>query len=117
MKHGKLIEVALPLDAVNQTSARAVIFAQMVDDPSEYVDSLLSDPAKKRAAEHERKRRLEEYAVQQYPLQAQAIPQPPLEGVIAEIERERLFRILEDLVRWENSTNEAVLERARAEIR
>ena len=58
----KLIEVALPLDAINETSAReksirhghpstlhlwwarrplaaarAVIFAQMVDDPSEYV--------------------------------------------------------------------------------
>ena len=89
----------------------------MVDDPSEYVDALLSDPAKKRAAEHERKRRLEEHAAQQDPLQAQAIPQPTLEGVVAEIERERLFRILEDLVRWENSTNEAVLERARAEIR
>ena len=29
----KLIEVALPLDAINETSARAVIFAHMVDDP------------------------------------------------------------------------------------
>ena len=72
----KLIEVALPLDAINATAAReksirhghpstlhlwwaqrplaaarAVIFAQMVDDPSEYVDVLLSDPAKKRAAQ------------------------------------------------------------------
>ena len=27
----KLIEVALPLDAINKASARAVIFAQMVD--------------------------------------------------------------------------------------
>ena len=69
----KLIEVALPLDAVNAASAReksirhghpstlhlwwarrplaaarAVIFAQMVDDPSEYVDVLLSDPEKRR---------------------------------------------------------------------
>ena len=63
----KLIEVALPLDAINKASAReksirhghpstlhlwwarrplaatrAVTFAQMVDDPSEYVDVLLS---------------------------------------------------------------------------
>ncbi len=34
-----------------------------------------------------------------------------------EAERDRLFRIIEDLVKWENSTNEEVLERARAEIR
>ena len=33
------------------------------------------------------------------------------------IERKRLFKIIEDLVRWENTTNEEVLERARAEIR
>jgi putative DNA methylase len=32
-------------------------------------------------------------------------------------ERKRLFAIIEDLVKWENSTNEEVLERARAEIR
>ena len=32
-------------------------------------------------------------------------------------ERKRLFKIIEDLVKWENSTNEEVLERARAEIR
>jgi putative DNA methylase len=34
-----------------------------------------------------------------------------------EAERKRLFQIIEDLVKWENSTNEEVLERARAEIR
>jgi hypothetical protein len=34
-----------------------------------------------------------------------------------EAERKRLFAIIEDLVKWENSTNEEVLERARAEIR
>ena len=33
------------------------------------------------------------------------------------IERKRLFKIIEDLVLWENTTNEEVLERARAEIR
>ena len=34
----------------------------------------------------------------------------------AQIERERLFEILKELVLWENTTNEEVLERARAEI-
>lgn len=34
----------------------------------------------------------------------------------AAAERERLFKIIEDLVVWENSNNEEVLERARAEI-
>lgn len=33
-----------------------------------------------------------------------------------EKERQRLFRIIEELVKWENTTNEEVLERARAEI-
>src|SRR3954467_11883700 len=76
----KLIEVALPLDAINKASAReksirhghpstlhlwwarrplaaarAVIFAQMVDDPSEYVDTLQQDPKLKRKAETELK--------------------------------------------------------------
>ena len=35
----------------------------------------------------------------------------------AAIERERLFKINEDLVLWENTNNEEVLERARVEIR
>src|SRR5690606_11311758 len=39
-----------------------------------------------------------------------------IEEVAAEIERERLFAIIRDLVLWENTTNEEVLERARAEI-
>lgn len=34
-----------------------------------------------------------------------------------EKERKRLFAIIEELVKWENSTNEEVLEKARAEIR
>src|SRR5208337_1854413 len=78
----KLIEVALPLVAINAASAReksirhghpstlhlwwarrplaaarAVIFAQMVDDPSEYVDTLLGVPETRRAAEREWKKR------------------------------------------------------------
>src|SRR5262249_31624671 len=35
----------------------------------------------------------------------------------AAIERKRLFEIIEDLVQWENTTNEEVIARARAEIR
>ena len=136
----KLIEVALPLDAINTASAReksirhghpstlhlwwarrplaaarAVIFAQMVDDPSEYVDVLLSDPKQKRAAERELKKRL---AAKRSLARDDAIAeaQPMLEEVIAEQERNRLFAIIEDLVLWENTTNEEVLEPARREI-
>ena len=101
----KLIEVAIPLEAINAASAReksirhghpstlhlwwarrplaacrAVLFAQLVDDPSSHPDEF-----------------------------------PTAEAV--DEERKRLFKIIEDLVVWENSTNEAVLERARAEIR
>ncbi|WP_413874611.1 DUF1156 domain-containing protein [Albidovulum sp.] len=101
----KLIEVAIPLEAINAASAReksirhghpstlhlwwarrplaacrAVLFAQLVDDPSSLPD--------------------------QFPTHEDQ-----------EAERKRLFAIIEDLVKWENSTNEEVLERARAEIR
>src|SRR5438045_5783822 len=77
MTHGKkLIEVALPLEAINIASAReksirhghpstlhlwwarrplaaarAVIFSQMVDDPTAYVDVLRADPKLRRKAE------------------------------------------------------------------
>ncbi|HTV40375.1 MAG TPA: hypothetical protein VMF08_07360, partial [Candidatus Sulfotelmatobacter sp.] len=43
-------------------------------------------------------------------------PEPKLEDIIAEIERERLFEIIRELVKWENSNNERVLNAARAEI-
>ena len=101
----KLIEVALPLEAINVASAReksirhghpstlhlwwarrplaacrAVLFASLVDDPS-------SDP-------------------ERFPTEK-----------AQEDERRRLFGIIERLVLWENTTNEAVLEEARAEIR
>ena len=100
----KLIEVALPLDAINAASrreksirhghpstlhlwwarrplaaARAVIFAQMVDDPS-------SDPTR-------------------FPTKE-----------VQERERERLFGILEELVKWESTSKGSVLEPARLEI-
>ena len=105
MLRKKLIEVALPLDAINKASAReksirhghpstlhlwwarrplaaarAVIFAQMVDDPS-------SRP-------------------ELFPTEAEQ-----------DKERRRLFGLLEKLVIWENTTNEEVLEQARLEIR
>jgi putative DNA methylase len=105
----KLIEVALPLDAINTAcareksirhghpstlhlwwarrplaAARAVIFAQLVNDPGyQQGGGFKYGKNKKEAA----------------------------------IERKRLFKIIEDLVLWENTTNEEVLERARAEIR
>lgn len=100
----KLIEVALPLEAINVASAReksirhghpstlhlwwarrplaaarAVIFAQMVDDPSGHPDIFKTEKAQEK-------------------------------------ERQRLFRIIEDLVKWENTTNETVLQQARDEI-
>ena len=138
----KLIEVALPLDAINAASAReksirhghpstlhlwwarrplaaarAVIFAQMVDDPSEYVDVLLSDPATKRAAQRALKKRLGEMPAGR----AAGGPSGPadrkaLGDMAAELERERLFRLLEELVLWESTTDEEVLKRARNEI-
>ena len=126
----KLIEVALPLDAINKAAAReksirhghpstlhlwwarrplaaarAVIFAQMVDDPSAYVDVLLSDPAKKRAAQRALRKR-----------GTTRSDRHALADTAAELERERLFRILEKLVLWESTTDEAVLEQARTEI-
>jgi len=101
----KLIEVALPLEAISAEASlrkrkapagypttlhrwwaqrppaacRAVLFASLVDDPS-------SDPDR--------------------------FPTPKTQ----EEERRRLFGIIERLVLWENTTNEAVLEEARAEI-
>jgi putative DNA methylase len=104
INHKKLIEVALPLEAINKASAReksirhghpstlhlwwarrplaaarAVIFAQMVDDPSAHPDQFPTEEAQ-------------------------------------EQERQRLFRLIEELVLWENTTNEVVLARAREEI-
>ena len=143
----KLIEVALPLDAINKAccprrrcirnrtiiqrglhlwwarrplaAARAVIFAQMVDDPSEYVDVLLSDPKQKRAAERELKKRLAAHAAKRSLARddADAEAQPMLEEIIAEQEREPIVRhYSKKLVLWENTTNEEVLEPARREI-
>jgi len=102
----KLIEVALPLEAINSASAsekknpflqghprlvhhwwarrplaacRAVLFASLVDDPSAHPDQFATEATQDK-------------------------------------ERQRLFAIIEDLVKWENVDNERVLKAARAEI-
>jgi putative DNA methylase len=102
----KLIEVALPLDEINKASAReksirhghpstlhlwwarrplaaarAVIFAQMVNDPGGERGYYGGKTRKQ-----------------------------------ADQEREKLFDIIRDLVKWENTNNEAVLNRAREAI-
>ena len=87
----------------------------MVDDPSEYVDVLLSDPAKSRAARRELKKRRAKGG-QTDSGTPTAADQLALAEVAAELERERLFGILRELVKWENTTNEELLEQARGEI-
>ena len=102
----KLIEVALPLDDINAAAAReksirhghpstlhlwwarrplaaarAVLFAQLVNDPGYQRE--LGFGVNKREAE---------------------------------IKREKLFQIIRDLVKWENTNNETVLDRAREAI-
>jgi len=103
--HKKLIEVALPLVAINREAAReksirhghpstlhlwwarrplaacrAVLFAQLVDDPSAHPEIWPTQEAQ-------------------------------------DAERQRLFGIIERMVKWENVNNEGVLAEARAEIR
>ncbi|MCE6075328.1 DUF1156 domain-containing protein [Agrobacterium vitis] len=140
----KLIEVAIPLEAINAASAReksirhghpstlhlwwarrplaacrAVLFAQLVDDPSGYADKLLDDPKIREQADADLVVRLKVWRDRKADAQANVpdTPEPTLEDCAADIERKRLFEIIEELVLWENSTNEEVLERARAEIR
>ncbi|AEE98001.1 DUF1156 domain-containing protein [Mahella australiensis] len=100
----KLIEVSLPLEAINKESAReksirhghpstlhlwwsrkplatarAVLFASLVDDPSEHPELFPTEEMQDK-------------------------------------ERQRLFDIIEKLVKWENAGNEALLVQARGEI-
>ncbi|WP_106408463.1 DUF1156 domain-containing protein, partial [Sandarakinorhabdus cyanobacteriorum] len=140
----KLIEVAIPLEAINAASAReksirhghpstlhlwwarrplaacrAVLFAQLVDDPSSCVEELMADPRLRARAEAELPARRAAWEKSKASAKgaAASAAEPTLEDVVVEIERKRLFAIIEELVLWENSTNEEVLERARAEIR
>ena len=117
--------------------ARAVIFAQMVDDPSEYVDELLSD-RKMRSEAMDALRGVAKPEVAKgsialsggvsdapspvLPYEAtDTIPSHAagraLRQMAEELERERLFKLIEALMHWENATNDEVLEQAHAEIR
>jgi putative DNA methylase len=140
----KLIEVALPLEAINAAASkeklnrhrhpstlhlywarrplatcRAVLFSQLVDDPSEYIETLLAHGETRAAAEAELAKRVRAWEERQGDRSEDTVAalKPTLSEVVADLERKRLFAILEELVKWENSTNEEVLERARAEIR
>src|SRR5438876_9978089 len=100
----KLIEVALPLEAINKASAReksirhghpstfhlwwsrkplatsrAVLFASLVDDPSEHPEEFPTEQDQER-------------------------------------ERLRLFQLIEQLITWENSHNQELIAKARVEI-
>jgi putative DNA methylase len=147
----KLIEVALPLEDINREAAReksirhghpstlhlwwarrplaacrAVLFASLVDDPSECVKELIGNAGKRTAAEKELKTRKKAWAelkaifnkASGAGMKSVLDPgfEPKLEEVIVEMERERLFNIIRELVKWENSNNERVLNAARAEI-
>ena len=101
----KLIEVAIPVESISEecksdmnpflkyhprslhlwwarrplAAARAVVFSQLVDDPSSCPEEFPTEEAQDK-------------------------------------ERQRLFRLIEELVKWENTTNEKVLQKARDEI-
>ncbi len=100
----KLIEVALPLDAINKASARekslrhghpstlhlwwarrplaacrAVLFASLIDDPSEHPE--------------------------RFPTEQEQ-----------EQERERLFKLIATMVEWEQANDEDVMKQVRDEI-
>jgi putative DNA methylase len=148
-----LIEVALPLEDINREAAReksirhghpstlhlwwarrplaacrAVLFASLVDDPSECVEELMADAAKRKAAEKAfaaqkkvwdtRKALYDKAASHGMPASSNPPPgpEPKLEDILVEMERERLFDIIRELVKWENSNDERVLNKARAEI-
>ena len=137
----KLIEVAIPLEAINAAAVReksirhghpstlhlwwarrplaacrAVLFAQLVDDPSSRAEELLADAKLRARAAAELPGRVKAWERGEASAR-DAAAKPTLEDVAVEIERKRLFAIVEELVKWENSTDGEVLERARAEIR
>jgi len=102
-----------------------VIFSQMVDDASEYVDVLRDDPKLRRKAESILRARLAAWQeARDLARKAEGTgldvpapgPEPTLDAILTDQERQRLFRIIEDLVQWENTTNETVRRAAREEI-
>lgn len=147
----KLIEVALPLEEINAAcareksirhghpgtlhlwwaprplaAARAVIFGQMVDDPSGYVEELRKDTRALKHASRDLKERLkiwrEKKRIHESQIKAgqNALDpgsEPTIDSMLVEQERERLFAIIRQLVIWENSINQGVLNQAREEIK
>ncbi len=103
----KLIEVALPLDKINTAAAREKLIRQ--GHPSTLHLWWARRPL----------------AAARAVLFSQLVNDPGYERHLnrgvnkleAAKERERLFKIIEDLVIWENTNDEEVLERARVEIR
>lgn len=116
----KLIEVSLPLEEINAQSAheksvprkghpatmhlwwarrplataRAVLFAQLVDDPSNFVDEYRQEAVEKG---YEAPDAWAEHRVKQ--------------------ERQRLFDLISRMVKWENLSDESLFEAVRNEIR
>jgi putative DNA methylase len=128
----KLIEVSIPLKEINEAcakeksirhghpstlhlwwarrplaAARAMLFCQLVDDPSGYADELVKDKARCKITEQELLMEPE----------GDKDLSPRLRERLVEKERERLHNLVKELVVWENTTNEKVLTRARTEIR
>ncbi|MFL0410883.1 DUF1156 domain-containing protein [Microbacterium paludicola] len=119
MAKKKLIEVALPLEAINAQSAReksirhghpstlhlwwarrplatarAVLFAQLVDDPSERADEFRSEAAVAGLSD--------------------------VDAHVAarvDAERQRLFALITRMVDWDNLSDEELFDQVRAEIR
>lgn len=119
MPKKKLIEVALPLEAINAQSAReksirhghpstlhlwwarrplatarAVLFAQLVDDPGENAAEYRAEAELAGVAD------VESFAVER-----------------VDAERQRLFDLITRMVDWDNLGDEALFDEVRAEIR
>ena len=86
-----------------------MIFAQMVDDPSTYVDDLRSDSKLVRKAESALKFRVKlwkEARALAEKAKGSGLPvqepgaMPTLSDTLCDAERQRLFRIIEELVVW-----------------
>ena len=109
-------------------ACRAVLFASLVDDPSECVAELMTNASKRNAAEkalvvqrkawETRKAVFDKASAAGVPSSSNPTPgpEPKLEDILVETERERLFEIIRQLVKWENSNDERVLGAARKEI-
>ena len=101
----KLIEVALPLDKINAASAREKSIVTAT--PARFTSG-------GRGARWPRRGR---YSSPNWSTTPRSAGRVPHRGRAEKRSGTRLFKIIEDLVLWENTTNERVLEKARPEIR